>query len=131
MKLIIATLTLIFILQSCQSLPPLMLEDKWAQDCSRDYGLKKGTVAYGNCINNFRTQNQNRVNQILNMNNPYLNNYLNQGKWRTLNNNPSVSSNVNKGRLTNQVISGQNRLCYYNSLGSANVITVKKHQICP
>ena len=130
MKILITTLTFLFVLQSCQSLPPLMLEDKWAQDCTRDYGFKKGTIAYGNCINNFRQKNQRDVNAIMNMNNPYLNNFLNQGRWQTPNNN-SVTPNVNKGRLINQVISGQNRLCYYNSLGATSVITVRKHQICP
>lgn len=131
MKLLITTLTMIFILQSCLSLPPLMLEDKWAQDCTRDYGFKKGTIAYGNCINNFRQQNQRDVNAIMNMRNPYLNNFLNQGQWQTPNNNNNVTPNVNRGRLTNQVISGQNRLCYYNSLGATSVVTVGKHQICP
>ena len=88
-------------------------------------------MAYGNCINNFRQQNNQRLNQLMNMNNPYLNNLLNQGRWQTPNNNTSVTPNMNKGRLTNQVISGQNRLCYYNSLGATSVITVRKHQICP
>ncbi len=130
-KLVILSITMIFMLQSCKSLPPLMLEDKWAQDCTRDYGLKKGTIAYGNCINNFRQQNQRDVNAIMNMRNPYLNNFLNQGQWQTPNYNNNVTPNVNRGRLTNQVISGQNRLCYYNSLGATSVVTVRKHQICP
>ncbi len=123
-------LILIFVLQSCDSLPPLMLEDKWAQNCSRDYGLKKGTVAYGDCVNNFRIQNQKNIQQMMN-NNQLINNLLNQGQRRTLNNNTYVAPGVNRGRLTNQIISGQNRICYYSLLGSTSVVTVQKHEICP
>jgi len=113
---------------------PSVWNDTWetvdARKCNKEFGLKLGTPAFGECMLKLSASRSSNFQAI----NPLTQQLLQQGQWQTydgksLNAVPSTSGGG--GYLRSQSVSGQMRYCSYDKMGATVIVTIARHEICP
>ena len=101
-----------------------------ARKCNKEFGLKLGTPAFGECMRNLSADRTQAFKALQ----PLRQQLMQQGQWQTYDGTPVNSAPATTstgGFLKSQSTSGQMRYCSYNQMGSTVIVTIARHQICP
>ena len=101
-----------------------------ARKCNKEFGLKLGTPAFGECMRNLSADRTQAFKALQ----PLRQQLIQQCQWQTYDGTPVNSAPATTstgGFLKSQSTSGQMRYCSYNQMGSTVIVTIARHQICP